>query len=338
MAIQTAMLEFPTTVLLDTTNLCNARCPFCPLFVGNHQVDRTVRPATVMDQALYERILTELAGWNREVVIVSSSNGEILQDPKFIERMAAVHRIGIGRFIHLLTNGQFLNADASAAILDAGVARIILGFDGASKEVYEAHRVRCDYERVLTNIRGFVEMRRGHKAKTSIEIKFVRTTRNEHEVAQAYKMFAEIMDAELDQFHDCLAHDWSDGDMASTGLYYLDKYPKGARLKTCWYFDTGLQIQPDGKIGACCWDYNLTISGGDLGDVKDGVLAAWRSTQHAEFARKLENPATTPPKCETCIIIHKMPVLDTSWDRIDAKTLVYRGPNSLLYRFPTPAA
>src|SRR5271154_1963044 len=36
--------QLPDTILLDTTNFCNARCPFCPLFVGEWQVDRRGRP------------------------------------------------------------------------------------------------------------------------------------------------------------------------------------------------------------------------------------------------------------------------------------------------------
>ena len=42
--------QLPDVVLLDTTNVCNARCPFCPLFDGEWQIDRSIRPAAIMNR------------------------------------------------------------------------------------------------------------------------------------------------------------------------------------------------------------------------------------------------------------------------------------------------
>ena len=258
---------FPSVVLLDTTNVCNARCPFCPLFEGQWQIDRSIRPAAIMKQDVYERILGEISRWDVQPVdIIHSANAEILQDPKLLERLAALKKFKLSHSTVLLTNGQFLSERHATAILENEVRQLIIGFDGATKEVFESHRVRCSYEKVLENIRRFVELRKSLRFKTRIEIKFVRTMRNEHEVKAAYELFQSFMDPVLDQFNDALAVDWSDEPGSPTGYYYINKSTEN-RLSECRYFETGMQIHSDGKVAACCWDYNLNISNGGLGDV-----------------------------------------------------------------------
>ena len=323
----------PGTILMDTTNVCNARCPFCPLFVGEWQIDRRTRPAGVMSQDLFERIIGELSAWERNFTLVMSSNAEILQDPMLLERLGALRARDLAGSTVLLTNGQFLDGNAAAAILDAGISRIIVGFDGASREVYEAHRVRCNYDRVLSNIRGFVGMRRGHDNKSVVELKFVRTRHNEHEVAAAFDLFGGILDPDIDRFHDALAVDWSDG-MGQTPDYYFVETAHGRRLTSCAYFETGMQIHSDGRVAACCWDYNLTISSGGLGDLNtSSLIDVWTSASRVLLRSKFKRDEDTPEKCKTCIILHQAPPPGDELMKIPATHLEVRGPTSFLYRF-----
>ena len=114
-----------------------------------------------MEQDTFERIIGEIVAWEqRPCLVISANAAEILQDPMLHQRLAALQAYGIAGSTVLLTNGRFLGEDAAVAILNAGIGRLIIGFDGASREVYEAHRVRCNYDRVLNNIRRFVEIRR----------------------------------------------------------------------------------------------------------------------------------------------------------------------------------
>jgi MoaA/NifB/PqqE/SkfB family radical SAM enzyme len=301
--------------------------------VGEWQIDRVTRPAGIMAQDLFERIVGEIGAWARNLTLVMSSNAEILQDPLLHQRLGALNVHSLAESTVLLTNGQLLDGDAAAAILDAGIGRMIVGFDGASREVYETHRVRCNYDRVLRNIRGFVARRRGHANKTVIELKFVRTRRNEHEVAAAYDMFGGILDPEIDRFHDALAVDWSDG-MGQTPDYYFVETAQGRRLTSCAYFETGMQIHSDGRVAACCWDYNLTISSGGLGDLNtSSLMEVWTGASRALLRNKLRRDADAPDKCKTCIMLHEARPSSDGLMKIPAEHLEARGPTSFLYRF-----
>jgi MoaA/NifB/PqqE/SkfB family radical SAM enzyme len=332
---------FPQRVLLDTTNVCNARCPFCPLFHGDSQIDRKLRPATVMSQELYEKLVFEMAAWPQKPnTIIHSANAEFLQDPKLLERLDVLKRAGMGQSVLILTNGQFLSARVSEAIVLADIREMILGFDGASKEVYEKHRVRCDYETVLDNVRGFVRMREKMKGKTRVWIKYVRTLRNAHEVEAAYAMFSEFMDPELDRFQDALAVDWGDNATTSSDLYYVHKVRQGSRRESCYYFDNQMMIHPDGLVGACCWDYNLNISSGGFGNVAEGpMLDIWRSEKRVALgaAHRPGSESVLPEKCKTCITLHEPPPLPDELMRISRSYLEAQSETSFVYRFPSPA-
>jgi MoaA/NifB/PqqE/SkfB family radical SAM enzyme len=325
--------QIPNTILLDTTNFCNARCPFCPLFAGEWQMDRRIRPAEVMTQKLFERIVGEIGEWTQNCTLVMSSNAEILQDPMLDKRLRALRAQGVAGSTVLLTNGQLLDGDAAVAILDAGISRMIVGFDGASREVYEAHRVRCNYDRVLNNIRGFVGLRRRHANKTVVELKFVRTRKNEHEVAAAYDLFRGILDPDIDLFHDALAVDWSDG-MGQTPDYYFVERGHGRRLTSCAYFETGMQVHSDGRVAACCWDYNLTISSGGLGDLNtSSLMDVWTSASRVLLRSKLQRDEDTPDKCKMCLMLHEAAPPGDGLMKIPAEHLEARGPTSFIYRF-----
>jgi hypothetical protein len=294
---------YPAIVGLETMNACNARCPFCPLFRGNAPMSRQLRPPTIMSDAHFERCVQEIASWPRMPnAIFLNMNGEPLQDPKIANRLATIRHAGLGPLVCIQTNGQFLDDGKSLAILDADIREIAIGFDGATKATYEAHRVRCDYERVLGNIRRFARLRDQRAAGTRITIKFVRTRKNDHEIAAAYRLFAGFLSADLDKFEDTLSVDWGDaGD--SDPLFYVGKITKGTAAQGCSIFNDQMIVLADGLLAACCWDYNLSVSAGGFGDVfASGLLDTWRNPRRVDLLHKLFSGALDglPAKCRDC--------------------------------------
>jgi hypothetical protein len=177
----------------------------------------------------------------------------------------------------------------------------MIGFDGASKEIYEAHRVRCNYERVLSNIQCFAHLRDCSKSNL---------------------------------FNDALAVDWSESATQNKDFCYVHKVPDSRRLDQCVYFDTDLLIQSDGQVGACCWDYNLQISGGGFGNVDEtALIAIWHAgKRHALRAAFAERSNNIPEGCKSCIILHDVdsPVTLT---KISYEYLESTGTTSFMYMF-----
>jgi hypothetical protein len=93
-------------------------------------MDRSVRTATVMQQHIFEKILTEIRGWaNPSVALVLSPNAEILTDPHLADRLDAPHRSGLDKITTLLTNGQFLHGHVADMILKTEIDCVMVGFE-----------------------------------------------------------------------------------------------------------------------------------------------------------------------------------------------------------------
>lgn len=330
-------LSFPLEVYLETINACNARCPFCPLFHGPSPLDRTHRPATIMSWELFEKCAREIAAWPRlPATIYPHANGEPLQDPDFKRRLALFSELGIARLLNVHTNGQFLTDEMARAIVSAGVRTISVAFDGATKEVYEAHRVRCNYDRVLNNIKNFVHLRdtRNSTPKTQVIIIYVRTKENEHEVSAAYEMFSSILDPKLDEFHDKLSSDWGDNPAGGTDYFRLPSNPRRS-VDRCPALENQLVIHSDGALAACCVDYNLNVSDGGFGNAKEfKLLELWRGEKRKRLSDGLRHGPleAIPAKCKTCPVVFGEREFDATHAKIDtSKTNV--GSFALTYHF-----
>ena len=328
------MAVLPKIVALETTNTCNARCPFCPLFQGDAQMDRRSRHATIMDQALFQACVSEIVSWETKPdTIYLNMNGEPLSDPYFAGRLLALRKAGLGPIVDLQTNGQYLSEAIGRAILEAGIRRLTLGFDGATPETYAAHRVRCDYYRVLANLKQFARLRDEGGYRTRIAIQFVRTLMNEREVLAAYSLFDEILDPDLDIFQDTLAKDWGDT-AAKSNIYYLSKRTSSTP-SGCQLFETQLIVLADGVMAACCWDYNLGVSGGGFGTIKGrDMLKIWRGQKRQSVLERMRSPqlADKPQKCRTCISLFGGEQIERELSKL-SDDRVYMSPSGFSYRF-----
>lgn len=90
----------------------------------------------------------DLTGW-----------GEPLLDPKLEERIVQIKKIKRNISVGFTTNGTLFTRRRVTQIIDSGVDRISISFDGASKEVYERIRSNSNYERVLEGLMFLSSMR-----------------------------------------------------------------------------------------------------------------------------------------------------------------------------------
>ena len=74
-------LYFPKYFQIETTNLCNSRCPFCP----NSEIDKSV---PYMSDALFKKILKELSEYSSWIQSICPQRmGEPLLDKKIAHRI-----------------------------------------------------------------------------------------------------------------------------------------------------------------------------------------------------------------------------------------------------------
>jgi len=263
----------PSTIAIELTNVCNSKCVFCPLFHGPEPMDRTLRPGMCMDRGLFAKIAREIVavGWSPETIYLNL-HGEPLLDPLFPERLQVLSELSLAGAVDLQTNASALGRGQAEALLAAGVRRVTIGFDGATRQTYQAHRRGCDYDRVLANIRQLAALRDAAHSPLRIAIQYVRTRYNETEVLAAYGLFKEFLSPDRDCFQCTVSNDWARESLREAGVV-LTGGEAGVPTEACPNVSSQLMISVDGRVPACCWDYNFEAAAGPLGDVARASLA-----------------------------------------------------------------
>ncbi|MFA5260451.1 MAG: radical SAM protein [Candidatus Omnitrophota bacterium] len=299
--------KFPSVIGIETTAFCNAVCLFCPL----HGKDGDLRrPKGVMTKDLFEKIVAELFAHRDEVdTIFLNVCGEPFLDPHFSFRLETLHKYKLASKLDIQTNGQFLQESFCRDIINNSVKRITLGFDGASKEIYEEHRKNCNYEKVLSNIDTFIKMRAERNSKIQLIIKYVLTNKNSAEVEQAYQMWAKILNPWLDRFVICPSENWSNSRLNTDTQIKKKTVNKVLSYKFCSQLVRSISIFHDGKVPACCWDYNLIIAKGGMGDVNTNTMEEIWENEKFEKLRMLhrQKDFSKLPHCKICSNIIRFP-------------------------------
>lgn len=135
----------PRMVDLESSRVCNLKCPGCPRNAESslcHVGERYVTLERV--KYLLEQIPT-LATFN------FMGDGEPLCNPEFNDIIHAIGSKGINTIV--TTNGTLLTQKIIEGWERDKVYRVHMSIDGTTKEVYEEERVGAEFEKTIENLR-----------------------------------------------------------------------------------------------------------------------------------------------------------------------------------------
>lgn len=240
--------DFPLHLDIESTNACNLKCPFCTFSIADKETPGK------MDWEIYRRIIDE----GREYDLPSiklSVRGEPLLHPRVVEMVEYAKRNGIID-VYFNTNGVLLTKEVSEKLIEAGLDRISISFEGTTKEVYETNRVGARYEDVLKNIETLIHCKDKNRASSPrIRIQSV---------------LISGMEEKLDDY----VNFWKEKGVDEVACLDLEKEPGGDEDLTypwvCPQLWQRMSIWHDGTILPCCHD---TYGSMKIGNVKDLRIA-----------------------------------------------------------------
>lgn len=145
--------DFPIHLDIESTYRCNLKCPFCA-----RTFDKWGRSSTEdLDFSLFKKIIDEGAE-NNLCSIKLSLRGEPLLHKQIPKMVTYAKNKGI-LDIYFNTNAVLLKEKIIYKLIEAGLDRISISFDGINKEEYEKNRPGAKYEKVLGNIKLLREIR-----------------------------------------------------------------------------------------------------------------------------------------------------------------------------------
>src|SRR3954468_16266815 len=118
----------PEIVQIESTNICNAKCVFCPR-------DEMHRRQGVMDFDLFRKIVDECATLGITHVRVHNY-GEPFLDKQLVEKVRYAKSKGIAE-VGMISNGSLITEDIARGMIEAGLDAINISVDAGGKDVFE---------------------------------------------------------------------------------------------------------------------------------------------------------------------------------------------------------
>ncbi len=285
---------------IDTTNICQLKCPLCHTGLGTIHRDKGT-----MHYDTYTKTIDQIKDYC--VWLSLYSWGEPFLNRRIHEFVAYAHQNKIATIISTNLNKP-LTEEMAENIIKSGLDVMIVSLDGVTQEVYEQYRVGGILQRVLDNVKLLVEKRRELGYTTPhMEWQFIVMRQNEHEMAEAKQMAADMgVDSVIFKNVD-FPHGMEDKEEAQRWLpiertEFLREQPFFKPYKEdglrCWRLWRSAVVNWDGGFAPCCY---LTDKAEDFGDVSThSVKEIWNGEDYTT-ARGMFKEGYSPQKWVGCM-------------------------------------
>lgn len=264
----------PYIFVLEVTNVCNLKCPFCLTGKGISG-GREVRhmdfdeSRKIIDAVADYVYLLQLYTWGEPLL-----NKDIIQIIEYAKRK--------NMYVMLSTNGTAMTPTYVDRLLNSGIDYITVAIDGGSDETYEKYRVGGNYTKVLNNVKNLLEQRKTRNLDAPfVEWQFIVFKHNEHEVKETESMAYEIG---VDKFTPLPAYVEDENWLPVGKEYRKTKLYNPERLKNCDRPWSHLNVRADGGVASCCYEFLKKDDFGNLN--KDNFDGIWNNSFFRE-SRKL---------------------------------------------------
>jgi radical SAM protein with 4Fe4S-binding SPASM domain len=253
-------LSTPFIVFADPSDACNFKCGFCP--TSDRGLMRSVeRPWKQMQFDTFKKIADDLTFFPDKVKVLRLyKDGEPLLNRRLADMIKYAKEVGAAERIDTTTNASLLTKEKGSAIVEAGLDRINISIYGVNSEQYQTFSgVKIDFQKVLTNVRNFYEIR----GNCEMLVKISGDSLTEEEKAQFLEYFGDYTDKiHIEHVMSC----WPEFEVKGVevnqekGIYGQDIIEADA----CSYPFYSISINSDGAVSVCFLDWSHKMIVGDV--------------------------------------------------------------------------
>jgi hypothetical protein len=265
--------RLPEIVQIESTNICNAKCVFCPR-------DEMHRRQGVMEMDLFTKIVDECAALGITHLRVHNY-GEPFLDRELVEKVRYAKSKGIVE-VGMISNGSLITGEIAQGLIDAGLDAINISVDASGKETFERTRVNLDYDVVIGNVETLVRLRNASgRRHPKLILSFVRQDNSADEQA-----FIAHWGRIADKIHVTDLHNWA-GTLHQQSDVKFPCYRPWLTFTVLW----------DGRVSLCCADFDGRHI---LGDLRTSTISeVWNGPAYRDVRRQhLESGG--PEICRSC--------------------------------------
>ena len=273
---------------IEATNACGMNCKMCPRKYMKRKIG-------LMDLRLFENIVKQLKGNTR---LALHHFGDPLLHPKIGELIKICHKYNIKA--SLSTNPQGLTKEKSKELIEAGLDYLHLSLDGATKETYEKIRGgSASYEKAIKGIETFLKIKSKMKSKLPYtKIAIIRMKETEAEIEKFKKKWGVRKGIDEVQIKEFITWDGTMEDIKDLEQEASHKVKRKGYYPCYWPW-AKLTVLWDGRVAACCFDFDGKCILGDL--KKQTIDEIWKSDKMKLF-REMHVNDSFPKKhlCAQC--------------------------------------
>jgi radical SAM protein with 4Fe4S-binding SPASM domain len=289
-------LDTPMVVQIFPVYACNFKCEYC-IFCLDRSHHGFISDTVTMDFDLFQKVVDDLAQFPEKIKVLRFVGiGEPLLHPKIVDMIRLASETGVADVIELITNASLLKPDASAALVSAGLNRLVVSLQGTSGAKYsEVCGKTLDFDAFVKNLRHFYD----HRSDCHVYLKIVDAALDGPEDEQRFfDLFGNICDTiAVEQ-----AVPIHSGIPFNKTLQHKDRTQFGLPLSEvaiCPQPFFTLQVNPDGKVVPC---YSFEYPG-IMGDCNQETLQEiWSGEIFRQFRLRWLDGLMAEP-CQQCSII-----------------------------------
>jgi len=211
--------------------------------------------------------------------------GEPMMDKDIVLKVDTISSFDLRSFI--TTNGSLVGITKGFELIDAGLSHIRFSVHGMGDD-YEAVHRNLSWVKTRDNILTFMKANRKNGNSVKVDISYIPTglyTTNDLKAVVNFWQKRGVDDIEIWQ-----PHNWTNGKKFRT----VDR-----ALKTCGRPQNGpVQINADGKMMVCCFDFDAKLTVGDTH--KDSIHDILKNKMFKYIRAKHEIGDVSGLICETC--------------------------------------
>lgn len=288
---QTELPYYPIHLDVESTSICNLSCPMCPY-------PEMSIPKGNMTMALFRRIIDQCDGKVFDVLL--HMYGEPLVNKSIFEMIRYAKENGV-RVISMSTNLTLLNRDRSRKLIEAGLDKLTLSFDGTDPETFERVRKGASYEKCLNNLKEFLDVKKEMRARNPFTVlQVIQMKETEPGLKDFVETFSRlkvdlVKVKSFDTWAGQVEHRTEELKPEAYGRADVNEHRAPCPL--LWFY---MSIRWDGRVVPCCRDYdNHEI----LGNINtQSLMEIWNGKRFQELRREqLQKQYGKSRLCANCV-------------------------------------
>tara|TARA_R110002072_G_scaffold302603_1_gene486630 strand:- start:84611 stop:85633 length:1023 start_codon:yes stop_codon:yes gene_type:complete len=266
--------EFPSQVVIDSTELCNLACTHCPhpdFKKTDHYQGRN------LDTELNRKVVDEIATAGKGICqyIRYTGEGEPLIHPGIFDMVSYAVQ-NSGTTVTITTNGTLNQGGKLEKLIETGVDIIDISVDAFNSETYAAIRVNGDLTVTRDNVLRLLKMAREPGCTTKVIVSYVEQPRNQSETAD-FEKFWKDKGADYVVIRRLHTNAGSLVELAES----IRETPQEEARRPCLYPWERITLNPRGELSFCPVDW---VHGSAVADFRKTTI---KDVWQGEFYKQL---------------------------------------------------